>query len=280
MKNKGIDVGYIIRIFACILAFLAAIIYFSYSCRVLVGNYLTIATVSWLINFAVASVLLMIMLSVTVVLLRPFWIAVITYGLGAVLYALMVGFSIAAWITAAVFFVLLVLYLFFEIGQLNNQIKFSTHPLGDKKILICSLLAVMISVAFGIGYAQDSVKRNYIVPPETKTFILQQAVNSAKTMLNSQKGTEQQKQVIFKQTEEKLKTMINDTENSLKPYQKYIPIVLGVLSFVFFQMVLFFISFISAIFTPLVFWLLKVSHFTHTAVEKCETQRLTLKTIL
>ena len=256
MKNKGIDVGYIIRIFACILAFLAAIIYFSYSCRVLVGNYLTIATVSWLINFAVASVLLMIMLSVTVVLLRPFWIAVITYGLGAVLYALMVGFSIAAWITAAVFFVLLVLYLFFEIGQLNNQIKFSTHPLGDKKILICSLLAVMISVAFGIGYAQDSVKRNYIVPPETKTFILQQAVNSAKTMLNSQKGTEQQKQVIFKQTEEKLKTMINDTENSLKPYQKYIPIVLGVLSFVFFQMVLFFISFISAIFTPLVFWLL------------------------
>ena len=94
MKNKGIDVGYIIRIFACILAFLAAIIYFSYSCRVLVGNYLTIATVSWLINFAVASVLLMIMLSVTVVLLRPFWIAVITYGLGAVLYALMVGFQL------------------------------------------------------------------------------------------------------------------------------------------------------------------------------------------
>ncbi|MBI4994689.1 hypothetical protein HZC21_03530 [Candidatus Peregrinibacteria bacterium] len=272
MKNKGIDVGYIIRVFACILAFIATIIYFSYSCRILVNNYLTIITVPWLINFAVASILFIIILSVTVVLLRPFWIAISVYGLGAILYAFIVGFSIAAWIAAAVFLVSLILYLFFEIGQLNNQIKFSTHPLGDKKILICSLLAMMISVALGIGYYQDSIKRNYVVPPETKTFILQQVM----------KGVEKQKQkqAAVKQIEEKLKTMINDAEKSLKPYQKYIPIALGILSFLLFQIVLFFISFISAIFIPLVFWLLKVTHFAHTAVEKRKTQHLTLKTIL
>lgn len=287
MKNKGIDVGYIIRIFVCILAFLATIIYFSYLCKVVVNNYLilinpsTTTTIPWLINFAVASVLFMIMLGVTVVLLRPFWIAISTYGLGAILYSLMIGSASAAWIAAAVFLVSLILYLFFEIGQLNNQIKFSTHPLGDKKMLICSLLAIMISVALGIGYHQDSAKRNYVIPPETKTFVLQLAMNSAKTTLNAQKATEKQKQIALKQTGEKLQTMINDAEkNSLKPNQKYIPILLGILSFLCFQMVLFFISFIAAIFLPLVFWFLRISHFAHTAVEKCETQHLTVKTVL
>lgn len=279
MKNKKIDVGYIIRISVCILAFLAAIIYFSYSCKTLASNYLTITTVPWLINFAVASVLFIIILSVTVVLIRPFWIAIITYGLGAVLYAFMVGFSMAVLITAAVFLVALILYLFFEISQFNNQIKFSTHPLGDKKMLICSLLAVMISVAFGIGYAQDSIKRNYVVPPEIKTFLLKQMTNVAEKALSGQKIAEKQKQIAVKQTGEKLQAMMNDAEKTLKPNQKYIPIILGIVSFLCFQMILFFISFIAAIFIPLVFWFLKVIHFAHTAVEKCETQHLTLKTV-
>lgn len=279
MKNKEVDVGYFIRISACILAFLAAIIYFSYLCKALVNNYFLVAAAPWLIKFAVASILFMVVLSVTVVLIRPFWIAIITYGLGAVLYAFMVGFSMAVLIAAAVFLAALILYLFFEISQLNNQIKFSTHPLGDKKILICSLLAVMVSVAFGIGYAQDSIKRNYVVPPETKTFLLKQMTNVAEKALSGQKIAEKQKQIAVKQTEEKLQAMMNDAEKTLKPIQKYIPIVLGVLSFLCFQMVLFFISFISAIFIPLVFWFLKISHFAHTAVEKCEAQHLTLKTV-
>lgn len=270
MKNKQRDVGYFIRICACILAFLIAAIYFSYSCKTLVNNYFLVTTVPWLINFTVATVLFIIILSVTVVLLRPFWIAIITYGLSAVLYTFIVSFSIAVWITAAVFFVSLVLYLFFEIRQFNNQIKFSTHPLGDKKILVCSLLAVMVSVAFGIGYAQDSIKRNYVVPPEIKTFLL---------TLSGQKIAAQQKQIAIKQTKEKLQAMMNDAEKTLKPNQKYIPIILGILSFLCFQMILFLISFIAAIFIPLVFWFLKISHFAHTAVEKCETQHLTLKTV-
>jgi len=278
MKNKKIDIGYIIRISSCILAFLGTVIYFSYSCKIIVNNYLTIATVSWLINCAVASVLFMIMLSVTAVLLRPFWIAIITYGAGAILFALMVGSAAAMWIAAGIFLIVLVLYLFFEIGQLKNQIKFSTHPLGDKKILICSLLAMMISVALGVGYLNDSTKRNYIIPPEAKTYLQQTMMNGAKTALNSQKGTEKQKQAALKQTEEKIKTMINDQENSLKPNQKYIPLTLGVFAFFFFQMALFLISLISAIFIPLVFWILKISHFTHTSVENCETQHLTLNT--
>lgn len=279
MKNKRRDVGYIIRVCACVLVFLIAVIYFSYSCKTLANNYFLVAAAPWLIKFAVASILFMVVLAVTVVLLRPFWIAIITYGLGAVLYAFMVGFSMAVLIAAAVFWVALILYLFFEIGQLNNQIKFSTHPLGDKKILICSLLAVMVSVAFGVGYSQDSIKRNYVVPPETKAFVMKQAADVADKMLSEQKITAQQKQIAVKQTEEKLQAMMSDTEKNLKPAQKYIPIVLGVAAFLCFQMVLFLISFISAIFIPLAFWLLKISRFAHTAVEKCETQHLTLRTI-
>lgn len=279
MKNSKKDIGYIIRIAVCCLAFLAAAAYFFYSCKILADNYLAIASMFWLVNFIAASIVFTVILALTVVLIRPFWIAIIAYGLGAVLYCFMIGFSKPVFIAAGLFLVLMVLYLSFEIRQLNNQIRFSTHPLGDKKILICLLLAVMISVAFGTGYLQDSIKRNYVVPSEIKTLLMNQMTNVAEKMLSGQKIAAQQKQAAIKQTKERMQGMMNDAEKNLKQAQKYIPIILGVVAFFCFQTVLFLLSFVSALLIPLAFWFLKTTHFIHIAVEKCETQHLTLRKI-
>lgn len=276
MEDKKIDVGYTLRTLVCVLAFIATIIYFSFSCKALANDYSAITNMQWWGNFAIASILFIIMLKVTVVLLRPFRITIVAYALGAIVYALIIGSSGATWIASAIFFIFLSLYLLLETIQLNNQIKFSLHPLSEKKILICSLLAMLISVALGSAYYRDSIKRNYIIPPEIKTFFTEQIMNGAKTLLTGQSGREKLKQTTLKQTEEKVQAMIDDGENSLRPNQKYIPIILGIISFFCFLFVLYFLSFVPAIFIPLIFWGLKISHFTHTAIEKREIQRLTL----
>lgn len=172
------------RTLVCVLAFLVTIIYFSFSCKALANDYSAITKMEWWSNFAVASILFIIILKITVVLLRPFRITVGSYALGAVLYTLIIGPSVTTWITAAIFLIFLSIYLLLEIIQLNNQINFSLHPLGEKKVLICSLLAMLISVALGSAYYQDSIKRNYIIPPEVKTFFYRANNEQRKNPIN------------------------------------------------------------------------------------------------
>jgi len=283
MQFKKVDLGYVIRTAVCVLAFLAAAAYFFYVCKGVADNYLLFtsftvhAAILWFVNFAVSAALFIVMLGVTAALVRPKWVAMIVYAVSAVLYVFFVGSSLAVWITAAVSAALLVSYFLAVVHLLGNQIKVSAHPLGEKKMLVCMLLAALISVAIAVGYANDSVRRNYVLPPEAKTAYSQYMMKLAKTQVDAQKATARQKETALKTAEKNISDLANKAEETIKPVQKYVPVILGFFAFFLFQMVFIFIGIIAMPFVPLLFWILKITHFTHIVTEKCEVTRLTLK---
>lgn len=281
--NENIDWGYIIRTASCVITFLIAAAYFSYTCSTVVNNYgllfqpTSAAAISWFINFAISAALFIIMLGVTVALIRPIWIAMVTYAISAIMYVIFIGPNIATWITAGILFAILLVYSLAEVKLFKNQIKASTHPLGEKKALICTLLAVLLSVAVAVGYDKDATKRNFIIPPETETAFSQYLVNSAKTQIDAQKGTDQEKKAALEKATTDVKSLIEKQKEALKPAKTYIPYMLGISVFLIFQMILIFVGILSMIFVPLLFWILNITHFTHTITEQCEVSRLTLK---
>ena len=102
----GLDAVWAVKSAACAVLFLALLGYFSVVCKAVLVDYLILltptvkATVPWLIKFAVSGSLLLVVLAVTAVLLRPAWVALLTYLAGAVLYALIIGGGLAGWIDA------------------------------------------------------------------------------------------------------------------------------------------------------------------------------------
>lgn len=268
--------GHPVKLIACIAAFIAAMTFFSIMCARLVNNYFI--TVDWFVNFGISALLIFIMLGVTAVLVRPFWLALATYFSGAVIYAVFTGMGIVSWIAAAVCFALLFFYLLFESGQLKNQIKFSTHPLGDKNMLLCSLFAALVAVSLSFGYSADSLKRAYIFPPQIKSAVMDQATAQFKSAIEKQspKASEKQKQSALKTSLENVRKMMDDVEKNAQPYKNYISIFIGLFAFIIFQIVLFLIAFVAQILLKFVFWLFNVTHYTNSIVEKIEVKRLTL----
>lgn len=283
MNFKKVDLGYVIRTAVCVLAFLAAASYFFHVCGGVADNYLLFTAftkktaIAWFVNFAVSAALFVIMLGVTAALVRPTWVAMATIAFAAGLYVFFVGSGVVTFVTAGVSVAILVSYLIAEVHLFGNQIKASTHPLGEKKMLICTLLAALISVSIAVGYMNDSVKRNYVLPPEAKTAYSQYMVKLASSQIDAQKPTARQKETALKAAEKNINDLMTKTEEAIKPVQKYVPAILGFFAFFLFQMVLIFVGIIAMLFVPLLFLILKITHFTHIVTEKCEVTRLTLE---
>jgi hypothetical protein len=284
LKNKP-DIGYIIKTLACVLAFIATVTYFSFVCGSLVKDYSvlinpsTAATVLWFGNLIVATLLFIAMSGLIAVLVRPAWIAFVACVIGSASYILILGPNQFTGAAAGILIIFLLVSLFFEVSQLENQINFSIHPLGGKKFITSCVLAILVSVAFGTGYVVDSTKNNYVLPPSFKSFYTQQITSVLQSVIGDQKGSAQQKAAALKQAEAKAESMFNDAEKNLKPQQKYISIVFGVVAFFVFQFLLLIVSMVSGFVTYLVFFILKITRFTHVAVEKRDVSRLTLKTV-
>lgn len=280
-----ISAGYVIKTVVCALLFLASVAFFAYICRQLSDNYMllliptTSATATWFGNLGVAIFVLAIMAGVVAILVRPYWIVIVTFLASAVLFPLMVESTFSTWIVAGIYAVLMGIYLLYVANQLRNQINFSAHPLSDMKLLLLTLLAVQVCVAFGLGYMHDASRRGYLIPPEIKAPIVNGLLGQAKGSIDQAKATPAQKKTALDDATKKSQTTVDDMEKQLQPVKNYIPVALGVILFFFLQTIFLILGFVPIVFARLLFMLLKITHFANVTVETKEVKHLTLKPV-
>jgi len=171
---------------------------------------------------------------------------------------------------------LMCVFLGFVANQLKNQINFSAHPLSDMKLLLLSLAAVQVCVAFGLGYVQDASRRGYILPPEVKTPIASGLLGQAKANIESQKATPAQKKIAIDDATKKAQATVDDFEKQFIPIKQYIPFSLGFLLFILLQAILLVFGFVPIVLARLLFIILKVTRFAEVKVETREIKHLTL----
>lgn len=296
-KNQKFDFVPLIKMIVCIVAFFATIFAFAVVSKELLNNYMMLILPTakvlgmWVLWLCIDVLLVLLMLGIISVLVRPKWIAMLISVLGAVLYALVCGGGIAIWISAGIMAIVFVWYVFFVVGQLENQINFSVHPLGDKKMLMATFLAVLICVSFGVGYLKDANLKNYAIPAEVMTKITDFTSKQLKktsdaqfdAALKDQKLSKKQKDEFQKQVDTGLKSANDELKKSLADAEKqaslsknYIAWFLGVMLFFILQMLfIFVVMFLSPLFA-LVFFLMKITGFTKELSEKKEVRWLVL----
>lgn len=296
-KNQKFDVVPIVKAVFCVLFFFVTVFAFAYVSKELLDNYmmLIIPTAKvlgmWVLWLCVDVLLVLLSLGIVSVLVRPKWIAILVSVFGAVLYALVCGGGMAIWIAAAVFAAVLIGYVFFVVTQLENQINFSIHPLGDKKMLVAMIMAVLVCVSLGAGYLADANKKNYAIPPEVMTKIsaatseqlkktagdqLATALQDKKLSKKQQDELKKQSATTIKDAEDKLKKSLDDAEKQLLPNKIYLAWALGAMLFFVLQMLFIFVVMLTAPLLALAFFFMKVTHFTKEESEKREVKWLAL----
>lgn len=293
--SKKFDWVPLVKTIACALVFFATIFAFAYVSSELLNNYMMLIFPTgkvfwmWVLRLSIYALLVLVMLGVVSVLVRPMWVAMLVSVLGAVLYALVCGGGVAIWISSGIFALVLVWYMFFVVNQLENQINFSIHPLGDKKMLVGTFLAVLVCVSLGAGYLKDAGLRNYAIPPEIRTKLTdftseqlkktvdqQLAAPDKKLTKKQQDDIKKQAETATKEAEDKLKKSLDDAEKQLASNKNYIAWMLGVLAFFVFQLLFFVVVMFLSPLLVLIFLLMKVTHFTQELSEKKEVKRLSL----
>lgn len=284
--SKKIDAVLVAKTSFCVIAFLVFMGFFSQVCAALFHNYFILlmptvgATIPWLIRLGISSLLLAVSIGVIAVLVRPIWIVVLAYLVGAFLYAFVMGFGNVVWIVAGTIFIFMSFYGLNVSGQLKNQIVFSPHPLSDMKILLFSFLAVLISVSFSLGYSADSARHGgYIFPPEIKTLAVNYIYDQQKPIVENQPGSKVQKEKMLTAAREKMQSTVDDAEKSIKPLQTWISPMLGISLFFIAQMVFILLSFVSMIILRLLFFIFKITRFAHMANEMKEITYITLQPV-
>lgn len=283
--DKKLDIGSIVKTALCVLAFLSTATFFSFTCRDLTNNYLLLltpsytATVPWLIQLSIASLLLATASGIVAVLVRPLWLTIVVYITGSALAGFVIQPNAIIAVTMIALALFLVTYLLFIRQQMQNQIHYSLHPLSDSKVMFFIFLAIIVSVSFGNGYINDSTRRNYVVPPEVKTIVLNQAVGFTDTVVESLYEQPAQRQVAKQAAQASTKEALDNMEKELAPHIKTIPIVLGVTLFSIALSFFFLLSFLLMPIVRTVFFLLRTTKFAHVTTETREVSRLTLESI-
>ncbi len=284
--SKKIDAILVAKTVFCVVAFIVFMGFFSQVCAALFRNYFILlmptvgTTIPWLIRLGISSLLLAVSVGVIAVLVRPIWIVVLTCFAGAFLYALVMGFGNVIWIVAGIIFIFMSFYALNVSRQLKNQIVFSPHPLSDMKILLFSFLAAIISVSFALGYSIDSARHGgYILPPEIKTLAVNYVYDQQRPIIEKQPGSKIQKEKVLTAAREKTQSMVDDAEKSIKPLQAWISPMLGISLFFIVQMVFMLLSFVSMIILRLLFFIFKITRFSHMANEMKEITYITLQPV-
>lgn len=278
------NVSYFIKTAVCVIVFLGAMYAFASVCRVLLQNYALLFTpdtkivISLFIRLLVSVFALFIVVAIMTVLVRPMWVAILAYFAAAAMYPLVVDGNTYMWVVAGIFALLMLIYEFSIARNLKNQIEFSIHPLADMRSVFLTFLAALVAVALGLGYSADSERRGYvIIPPDAKTSAEDFILKQAGPILEQQPGTAAQKQTLSKEMKKKLQEMMGDFEKKAQPFRLAVAITLSVTLFYLLKIVFWLLGFVILPFLHLIFFILKVTHFTHEKVIKCEVRRLTLE---
>jgi hypothetical protein len=267
---------------ACVFAFLTATAFFAFACRELLNNYLLAfapsaeQTVPWLTWLAASILLFLLAFSAMVVLVAPAVIAAAAYAAAAATYGVLLGGGNAVWAASAAAAVVLIMADFSVRKQVENQIDFSSRPVGEKALAVSSILAVLIAVPAGLGYVQDAERGKYLIPPQLTGYVREKADAYVQTLVAEQKLPAAVRGVALNAAKEQIGAVLNELEKQAEPYAEYIPYALGAMAYFTFHVALFVPGFLAGALVGPMFGLLKLVRFAHVLKEKREVTRLSL----
>ena len=186
-------------------------------------------------------------------LLRPVWIGFLAFGLTGV--AILLGWEVTLFtsILIIVFVVVGILNVAGVAKELDQRIKFSVQAISDAQGLLIIALILLVSASIYRG-VEAYIEDHGLAIPETYTeFFLDQL----EKRIEEQVPPAERQKAVAELRAEFQRTMDEFIENTVQPYQQFIP--LGIVLGIFMSLVTFtrFLTWIPAMLMNLIFRILE-----------------------
>ncbi|MBI5956609.1 MAG: hypothetical protein HY871_06365, partial [Chloroflexi bacterium] len=165
-----------------------------------------------------------------VALVRPFWVIIVSFVLSALAMILAWEMSIVSVALGLVYVVLAIVYARSIVGELNNRLNFSVHPIGEGQGVLLLALVLLVSISFALGYREDAMRRGFIVPPAYKQTVMAMIFPRLQALIESRSELRpEEKAVALEQARQGVEQFWAKIETMLQPYAQFIPVGLALL---------------------------------------------------
>ncbi|MCL5986043.1 MAG: hypothetical protein M1371_05685 [Actinobacteria bacterium] len=203
------------------------------------------------------------------VLVRPFWLAIISYVLsGIALFILWNRFGYTTLITSVVYVVVLMIFDKGVNVELRERIRFSIQPLQDRKAILVIFLVIMVCLSFYFGYVEITKIDVFKLPG----FIITISTKAAEGMIGEELGQE---------GKEKLRSEIssrleNQLQNVAGRIYLLVILILTIILFSAMELLTSLLFWIPVLLVGFIFYILAKLKITKQVVETKEVSKVVL----
>jgi len=211
-------------------------------------------------------------------LLRPLWVALVVFALSALAMVLGWQVGIGPALLGLLYFLLSLPYARGVTRELNERLRFSVEPVSRGLSLLFMVLALVACGSLYLGYAAHIEKEGFTFPPVFKEMMTKMTVVPIREAIEAQTDlTPQEKERALAEMEEGFEEMwMGPLEEMIKPYERLIPVVMAVGTFMTLQTILGFLSWIPGLILAMIFPLLQITGVTKVVRETREVERLVI----
>jgi hypothetical protein len=211
---------------------------------------------------------------IVTVLFRPFWVCIIAFGLSTL--AILFGWEwrVGTNILALLYFFASLIYARGVAQELDNRLDFSVRPVSESQSLLFMALSVVICGAFYFGYAAQIEKDGFSIP----SSLVEMALTSKEKQLEQQPDlTPVEREAILAKFRQEFEDKVKKpTEDTIKPYERFVPLTVAVGLLQLLVLITSLLSWIPILVLRLVFPLLTALKVVKVVTETREAKRLTL----
>jgi len=216
-----------------------------------------------------AIALVFITASLVVVLVRPFWLALISYALsGITMFAIWGKPWILSGISCLIYFGVLALFDKSVNDKLHERIDFSVHPISESKSTLILLILILFCACFYFGIVEEVKIEGFKIP----AFITNITVKSAESMMGEEVKPEE-KEMVVAEIRDKVESQIGD---AIAKYKRWIPLGLAWIILSIMEILIVVLFWIPVLVLQLIFYVLHRFHITSYMTETKEVKRLIL----
>lgn len=206
-------------------------------------------------------------------LLRPIWIGVTAFGLSGL--AMLLGWwhlTIGSGLLVLIYFLAGIIYILTVKKELNLLIKFSVQPICKSQMVLRIALILIICGSLYFGYAAHIKQEGFSIPEPYIEMIFEQIEKRVKTQVPA----EEYQETVVNLREELGQAINNFSEQTIKPYERFIPLAIAIGLFTTLITITSLLTWIPAILLYIIFPLLKKSSMVKIVSETKDIQRLVI----
>jgi hypothetical protein len=220
----------------------------------------------WLI---IALFAIMVTSGLVAALVRPIWIGIIAFALSGLAMLVELQFTISNCILVLAYILILAFYYINVKKELNQRIKFSVRPISEGTAILSIVLIIVACGSLYFGYSAYINEEGFSIPE----FYIEKLMEQMEKRIGEDLPASQRRSAVAKFREE-LDKLINNFTERIKPYEKFIPIVISLGLFMPLVTITRLLSWIPAVILSIIFPLLKALRVTKIVSETKEVQRL------